>query len=227
MGEPIALMLDQRNKSFELVVSPYYQSRMIVCGTRMNGEEIACRPEELYQIEGVESKVAFFEMVRDSFQEIVTVDARSTFNSVPFTILNGVCTLHLNSVKYKVQFTLEKGIKLNDDIRLSYDPFSDSYMVRTTNSIKRKDRYALRQPRGESYDRVLVCLREFGPMSTAEIASTIGVPENRISGRISEMCSCGLVRKSGDKIVEGRRQTVWTLSRKESRPAKMPKWNLD
>ena len=63
-------------------------------------------------------------------------------------------------------------------------------------------------------------------MTTVEIAKQIGIPENRVSGRISEMCKCGLIRKSGQKTVDSRTQTIWTLVKKD-RKSKMTDWNLE
>ena len=222
----IGIILNHRKRSFDLVVSPYYQSKEIVCATKLNGDDIACRPEDLFQIEGIESKVDFFMMVRDSFTDPMSTVAKSVYDSFLFTILNGVCTLHLSSdMKFITQFTLEKGIKINENAIVSYDAYTNSYLVKTTDSFKRKMRYETKQPRGASYDRVLLCLRQ-GALTTTEIAHLLGVPENRISGRLSEMDKCGLVRKSGYKTVEGRRQTIWALVRKDKK-SKMTDWNLE
>lgn len=225
----IAIMLDHLRKSFAIVTNPYYQSKMVVCATKMNGVEIASRPDDVYVIEEVETRETFFELVRESFNGPVAMVAKSLYMDVSYvlTILNGVCTLHLSpDVKYKAQYTIEKGVKLNEDINITYDVTTDSYTVKTVSSTKRKARYETKQPKGESYDRVIVCLSDFGPMTTADIALKIGVPENRISGRVSEMCKCGLIRKSGYKTVDGRKQTIWSLVKKDKK-SKMSDWNLD
>ena len=229
MMTTVALMLDHLRRSFAIVTSPYYQSKMVVCATKLNGTEIATRPDDVYVIEDVESKESFFELVRESFNGPAAMVAKSLYIDVSyvFTILNGVCTLHLSpDMKYKAQYSIEKGVKLNEGIVLAYDVSTDSYTVRTANSAKRKIRYQAKQPKGESYDRVLICLGECGPMTTVEIANQIGIPENRVSGRISEMCKCGLIRKSGQKTVDSRTQTIWTLVKKD-RKSKMTDWNLE
>lgn len=225
----IAIMLDHYRKSFALVTNPYYQSKMIVCATKLNGTEIASRPDDVFVLEEVETKEAFFELVRESFNGPAAVVAKSLYMDITyvFTMLNGVCTLHLSpDSKYKAQYIIEKGVKLNEGIILSYDVSTDSYTVKTNNSIKRKIRYETKTPKGESYDRVLIALKECGPMTTVEIANQIGIPENRVSGRISEMCKCGLIRKSGQKTVDGRKQTIWTLVKKDKK-SKMTDWNLE
>ena len=212
------VMLDYLKRSFTIVTDPYFHSKEIVCATTLNGEDIASRPDDTYLIDDIDSKVALFETIRDSFEGPKTLTVKSLNSTVyrcPFIILNGVCTLHYTTdVKFTVQFTFEKGLKLNEDITLKYDTLSNSYTVRTVGSAKRNERYRNKMPRGASYDRVLHCLSSHGPMSTAEIAKTVGVPENRVSGRVSEMCKCGLIRKCGQKSVDGRTQTLWAITRK-------------
>lgn len=214
----IALILDHRKRAFEVVTAPYYQSKNIVCATNLNGEDISTRPEDLYVLDDAESKEAFFTLIRDSFHDTIITVARSPYKSVTLTILNGVCVLHISAEeKYTVQFTIEKGIKLNENVRVSYEVITNSYIIRTVGSIRRNARYETRQPRGESYDRVLMCLTNIGPLTTPEIAKLLGLSENRISGRISEMRKCGLIHKNGIKTVDGRSQTVWAVSKKDRR----------
>lgn len=215
MSNNIGVMINYRTKSLEVVISPYYQSKNIICATTMFGEDVSCRPIDFYALPEFNSRLSFFETVRESFRATVTLSAKSAYKTLPFTILNGVCTLHLSSEdRYSVQFSFEKGLKLNEKIVLHYDASTASYIVSTDGYVRRAIRYDNRTPRGESYERIIVALRQLGPMSTAEIAFALGLSENRVSGRISEMHKCGLVHKHGSKSVEGRTQTIWTLSKK-------------
>ena len=215
----IGFMLNHRNRSLDLVVSPYFQSKNVVCATDVCGEEIACNPADLYLLPDFNTKRDFFEAVKDSFHAPISISARSTYNNLLFTILNGVCVLHMSpEIKYIVQYSFEKGIKLNENIVLYYDAGTSSYTVSTDGYARRKARYEANKtiPKGESYDRIILVLKNFGAMSTADIAKVLGLTENRISGRISEMNKCGLIHKCGRRTTpEGRTQTLWMLSNKK------------
>ena len=216
----VAIFLNHLKRSFTLVTDPYFLNTRMMCGTTLDGIEICASPGEAYMVDYAgATKLKFFENVKKSFEEPLTFVAKGLFSDAEseymFSICNGVCTLHYdNNIKYIGQYTLEKGIKLNNDVYTVPNAVTNTQIVRTVDSVKRKERYTGKMPHGESYDRILVCLQQFGTMTTAEIANKIGVPENRISGRISEMCKCGLIRKNGSKSVDGRKQTLWVLLKK-------------
>ena len=213
----IAFILDHLKRAFTVVTSPYYQSKQVICATTLEGEELASRPSDIFVLEDYKTKLDFFECVKKSFESPIMLNVRSleTEKGYLMTVLNGVCTLHYTiDIKFTVQYRFEKGVKLNDSIVLRYDAISNSYIVRTTDFVRREVRYVHKQPKGESYDRVLTCLSSRGPMTTAEIAKALGLTENRISGRVSEMRKCGLVCKNGTKSVDGRTQTIWALPKR-------------
>lgn len=216
----VSFMLVHLTHSLEIVSKPYFASKNIVVGNTLKGVEIARPPQETFELigTGLESLQDFFSWVKKSFEKVVSLEARDvqTFSSHPFTILNGVCILHLPFGLYSVQFTIDKGVKLNDNIIAKFNPFTNSYAIGTNESVKREMRYSSKAPSGESYTRVIACLNSFGAMTTTEIANRLGVPENRISGRLSEMRKCGLVRKCGTREINGRNQTLWVISGKRS-----------
>lgn len=219
MSSNIGFILNHRDRSLELVTAPYFQSKNIVCATNIHGEDVACNPADLYLLTDFNCKQCFFEAVRDSFRAPISTTARSTYTNLLFTMLNGVCILHVSpEEKYSIQFSFEKGVKLNEKIVLYYDVSTSSYTVSTDGYARRKARYEVNKtiPKGESYDRIILVLNNFGNMSTADIAKVLGLTENRISGRISEMYKCGLIHKCGRRTSpEGRTQTLWALSNKK------------
>ena len=221
MNSLVGLILNHREKTLEFVTSPYYQSKEIVCATNIYNEEVACRPGDMFILPNFNSKQDFFETVRDSFRAPIVLAVKSTYQTLPFSILNGVCVLHLSSEeKYSIQFYFEKGLKLNDKIKLIYDPSTASYKVSTDNYLRRIARYdSTKIPQGESFDRIRTVLKDYGRLTngltTAEIATILDLTENRVSGRISEMRRCGLIHKCGTKTTpEGRTQSIWALTKK-------------
>lgn len=214
----VAIFLNHLKRSFTLVTDPYFLNQRMICGTALDGTDVCASPGDAFGIDACD-KLDFFLKVKESFISPVYCITKALFpggiEEHSLSICNGVCTFHYdNNIKYSVQYTLEKGIKLNNDIYTVSDIATNTQMVRTVDSAKRKDRYFGKVPQGKSYDRIIVCLQQFGSLTTAEIANKVGVPENRISGRISEMCKCGLIRKNGTKTIDGRRQTLWTLIKK-------------
>ena len=218
----IAIFLNHLKRSFSLVTDPYFQNTRIICGTSLDGQDVSASPGEAYMIDNLgTSKVQFFEKVRESFERPLHFIAKGLFSDDDdeylFTMYNGVCTVHYDhNIKYIVQYVLEKGIKLNNTVYTMSDLATNTQIVRTVESAKRKDRYTQKVPKGESYDRIIVCLKQLGPMTTSEIANDLGIPENRVSGRISEMVKCGLICKKGPKTVDGRKQMLWALTGKKA-----------
>ena len=209
-------MLEPHNKTFTIVTAPYFQSKLVVCATNIEGVDVACNPKDLYLYADSRTLQNFFELVRNSFIRpvISTVEQQSSLAKVGFSVVNGVCTIHCsNGERYSAQFVFEKGVKLNEQIVLQYQFSTNCYTVRTISSVRRENTLKNKECTSYSYERIRRCL-EHNKCTTPEIAQTLGVPENRISGRLSEMCKCGIVHKCGFKTVDGRKQTLWVLDQK-------------
>lgn len=197
----------------------FFNEPTYVCDNYFSGVNIQTkqrqhiREEDIYIFEG--SIVDLFKEIRARRNEEGTIYLYDYVKSkeARMVVFDDYCTLidrfgRCHSIKLK----FDKGVKIAPDIELIYTPEFNAYRVTTRESRCRQNKYSMRVPTGESYDRIIAQLKN-GSYTTQELASLLDDTENRISGRLSELFACGVVRKDGRRrmIDTGKNTIVWSL----------------
>ena len=81
---------------------------------------------------------------------------------------------------------------------------------------KRESYHLLDKSLGEKQLSVLLTIARSGDgLSNSDIAKTLNIPINRVTGRTNELCKLGVVGEAGRKFDEstGRNVTIWNLTK--------------
>lgn len=173
------------------------------------------REEDVYLFEG--SIVDLFKGIkaRRNGENVIYLRDYIRGAEAKMMVFDDYCTLIDRMGRpHSIKLKFDKGVKIAPDVELIYSPDLNAYRVTTRESRCRQNKYVMRIPTGESYDRIISVLKN-GSYTTQELACMLDDTENRISGRLSELFASGVVTKDGRKkmVDTGKSTTVWSLVR--------------
>lgn len=181
----------------------------------LTGYKEHIREEDIYLFEG--SITDLFKAIKSRRNEESAIYLRDYMrkSEAKLVVFDDYCTLLDRMGRpHSMKLKFDKGVKITPEVELIYSPELNAYRVTTRESRCRQNRYTVKVPSGDSYERIIGILKN-GSYTTQELASMLNDTENRISGRLSELFASGVVRKDGRRhmVDTGKNTIVWSLVR--------------
>ena len=212
--KPITLIAISEN-GLNFYKNPTYLGDEYYGATRLDRDEIVhIKGEDAFLYDGGPDNL--LKEIRSKFTggniQVINLKDNSVHN---MRIYQDRCLLILRGHKYRdiysTHLLFEKGVKITSEVTMKWSEEDDAFIISTPYSRCRANRYSIKPPTGESYERIFDALSN-GPLTTQEIARKTGTEQHRISGRLSELHASGLVKKCGRKEMEnGKHNTLWSL----------------